>query len=436
MKSLVLFLKAFPVLAFLFGVFNPIQAQKPATLTLDSCYKYAEINYPLVKQRGLIEQTTQLTLSNLAKGYYPQLSINGQASYQSDVTQIQLNGTLPPQLNIEFPTMAKDQYKIYGEIVQPLTDIANIRTSQQVTKANQLLEEQKIEVEMHKVRERINQIFLGIKLLDEQLILNDLLQKDIQTGIEKMKKWVENGISMKSNLSQLEAELLKVQQYQMEIETARQTYFSILSQFIGIPLDNTTTLSYEEPDSSWIPKNQPNQRPELTLFDYQKQLLSYQNRFLNIKTIPRFSLFLQSGYGRPALNMLSPDFDFYYIGGVRLQWNLATFYSLSKEKKLIQIQKSAVDIQKELFVFNTNLILIQQQNEIVKYQKLLENDQKIIQLRENIKKNAQTQLAEGTISATDYLNFINAEEKAKQDLVLHKMQMIIAIYQYNSTIGK
>jgi len=286
------------------------------------------------------------------------------------------------------------------------------------------------------VRERINQIFLGIKLLDEQLILNDLLQKDIQTGIEKMKKWVENGIAMKSNLSQLEAELLKVQQYQMEIETARQTYFSILSQFIGIPIDNTTTLSYEEPDSSWIPKNQPNQRPELTLFDYQKQLLSYQNRFLNIKTIPRFSLFLQSGYGRPALNMLSPDFDFYYIGGVRLQWNLATFYSLSKEKKLIQIQKSAVDIQKELFVFNTNLILIQQQNEIVKYQKLLENDQKIIQLRENIKKNAQTQLAEGTISATDYLNFVNAEEKAKQDMVLHKMQMIIAIYQFNSTIGK
>lgn len=436
MKPIALFIKTFPVLAFLFGVLNPIQAQKPVTLTLDSCYKYAEINYPLVKQRGLIEQTTQLTLSNLAKGYFPQLSINGQATYQSDVTQIQLNGTLPPQFNIEFPTIEKDQYKIYGEIVQPLTDIANIRTSQQVTKANQLLEEQKIEVEMHKVRERINQIFLGIKLLDEQLILNDLLQKDIQTGIEKMKKWVENGIAMKSNLSQLEAELLKVQQYQMEIETARQTYFSILSQFIGIPLDNTTTLNYEEPDSSWIPKNQPNQRPELTLFDYQKQLLSYQNRFLNIKTIPRFSLFLQSGYGRPALNMLSPDFDFYYIGGVRLQWNLATFYSLSKEKKLIQIQKSAVDIQKELFVFNTNLILIQQQNEIVKYQKLLENDQKIIQLRENIKKNAQTQLAEGTISATDYLNFINAEEKAKQDLVLHKMQMIIAIYQYNSTIGK
>ena len=436
MKPIALFIKTFPVLAFLFGVLNPIQAQKPVTLTLDSCYKYAEINYPLVKQRGLIEQTTQLTLSNLAKGYFPQLSINGQATYQSDVTQIQLNGTLPPQFNIEFPTIEKDQYKIYGEIVQPLTDIANIKTSQQVTKANQLLEEQKIEVEMHKVRERINQIFLGIKLLDEQLILNDLLQKDIQTGIEKMKKWVDNGIAMKSNISQLEAELLKVQQYQIEIETARESYVSILSQFIGIPLNDQTQFSFNEPASNWIPENQTNQRPELQLFDYQKQVLGYQNQFLNIKTIPRFSLFLQTGYGRPALNMLSPDFDFYYIGGIRLQWNLASFYSLSKERKLIRIQKSSIDIQRELFDFNTNLQLTQQQNEVRKYQKMIENDEKIIKLRESIKKNAQIQLSEGTITATDYLNFINAEEKAKQDLVLHKMQMIIAIYQYNSTIGK
>lgn len=436
MKPIALFIKTFPVLAFLFGVLNPIQAQKPVTLTLDSCYKYAEINYPLVKQRGLIEQTTQLTLSNLAKGYFPQLSINGQATYQSDVTQIQLNGTLPPQFNIEFPTIEKDQYKIYGEIVQPLTDIANIRTSQQVTKANQLLEEQKIEVEMHKVRERINQIFLGIKLLDEQLILNDLLQKDIQTGIEKMKKWVDNGIAMKSNVSQLEAELLKVQQYQIEIETARENYLSILSQFIGIPLNDQTQFSFNEPASNWIPENQTNQRPELQLFDYQKQVLGYQNQFLNIKTIPRFSLFLQTGYGRPALNMLSPDFDFYYIGGIRLQWNLASFYSLSKERKLIRIQKSSIDIQRELFDFNTNLQLTQQQNEVRKYQKMIENDEKIIKLRESIKKNAQIQLSEGTISATDYLNFVNAEEKAKQDMVLHKMQMIIAIYQFNSTIGK
>lgn len=436
MKNRTFFLKPFCIFLFLSGIIAPLLAQQNTTLTLDSCYKYAEINYPLVKQKGLIEKSTQLTLSNISKGYFPQLSIGGQATYQSDVTQIQLNGTLPPQFNIEFPTIEKDQYKIYGEIVQPLTDIANIRTSQLVTKANQHIEEQKIEVEMHKVRERINQIFFGIKLLDEQLILNDLLQKDIQTGIDKMKKWVDNGIAMKTNVSQLEAELIKVQQYQIEITAARQTYFSILSQFIGIPVDDQINLNFDDPGTNWVPDNQGSQRPEIMLFDYQKQAIGYQNTYLKIKTMPRFSLFLQSGYGRPALNMLNPDFDFYYIGGIRLQWNLAAFYSFNKEKKWIQIQKNTIDIQKELFDFNTNMQLIQQQNEVVKYQKMIENDQKIIKLREIIKENAQFQLNEGTISGTDYLNYINAEERAKQDLILHKMQLIIAIYQYNSILGK
>jgi outer membrane protein TolC len=437
MKYLLLKFKKILVLLCFSAILNPVTAQKPQQLLLDSCYVYAEQNYPLVKQKGLIEKTTQYTLSNISKGYFPQFSIAGQATYQSDVTQIQLNGTLPPQLNIEFPTIDKDQYKIYGEIVQPLTDLANVRTSQKLTKASGILEEQKIEVELYKIRERINQLFLGIELLNEQLVLNDLLQKDIQTGIEKMNTFVQNGLALRTQVDQLEAELWKTKQYRLEIETARKGYLQLLSEFIGIPLQDPIELIYHDFESGWNNNSAQNcQRPELLVFDYQKNVIQYQNQFLNIKSIPRVSLFFQSGYGKPALNMLSPDFDFYYIGGVRLQWNLSSFYTISKEKKLINLQKNSVDVQKELFLFNNNLQLIQQQNEIAKYQKMLDNDLKIIALREKIKKNALIQLAEGTISANDYLIFINAEEKAKQDYLLHKMQMSIAIYQYQSIIGK
>jgi outer membrane protein TolC len=437
MKYPLLHVKRFLILLSVTTILNPLIAQKPQQLYLDSCYIYAKQNYPLVKQKGLIEKTTQYTLSNISKGYFPQLSIGGQATYQSDVTQIQLNGTLPPQLNIEFPTIDKDQYKIYGEVVQPLTDLATVRTSQKVAQATGVLEEQKIEVELYKINERINQLFLGIQLLNEQLVLNDLLQKDIQTGIDKMSTFVKNGLALRTNIDQLEAELWKTKQYRLEIETARKVYIQLLSEFIGIPLQDPLELVYNNFESGWSAGTTQNcQRPELLVFDYQKNVMQYQNQFLNIKSIPRISLFLQSGYGKPALNMLNPNFDFYYIGGVRLQWNLSTFYSISKEKKLVQLQKNSVDVQKELFLFNNNMQLIQQQNEIEKYQKMLENDQKIIALREKIKKNAQIQLTEGTITANDYLNFINAEEKAKQDYLLHKMQMTIAIYQYQSTIGK
>lgn len=411
-----------------------VLAQNGEQLLLDSCIVYATQHYPLVKQVGLIEQTTQFTLSNLSKGYFPQISINGQASYQSDVTQIQLNGTLPPQLNIEFPTMAKDQYKIYGEIVQPLTDFATIYNSKKIVDAGAEVEKQKIEVEMHKIREKIIQIFLGIKLLDEQLLLNDLLQKDIRTGIEKTEKWVQNGVALRSNVDLLKAELLKAQQFRLEIESARKVYILMLSQFIG--KDITDQVQLETPYSPLLQENNQNERPELFLFDLQKNLINKQKELLTIKTIPRFSLFLQSGYGRPALNMLSPDFDFYYIGGVRLQWNLSSFYTYGKEQKIFNLQQNSVDVQRNIFLFNNNLQLIQQQKEIEKYQKMIQNDQQIIKLRENVKISAQNQLAEGTISSTDYITFITAEERAKQDLVLHQMQLLIAIYQYNSILGK
>jgi outer membrane protein TolC len=432
------FYKAFFICIFIITPIYFASAQQIQKLVLDSCYRYAETNYPLVKQKGLIDKTTQYNLSNLSKGYFPQLNIGGQATYQSEVTQIQLNGTLPPQLNIEFPTIDKDQYKIYGEIVQPLTDLVNIRTSQKIIRVTGDIEEQKIEVEMHKIREKIIQIFLGIKLLDEQLILNDLLQNDLRTGIKKTEKWIANGLAFRSNLDLMNAELLKAQQNRIEIESARKVYTLMLSQFIGREIDDQVELVFpdlpEYKDPSLFTKT--NERPELSLFDYQKNLINQQKELLNIKTIPKFSLFLQSGYGRPALNMLSPDFNFYYIGGVRLQWNLSTFYTFGKEQKILKLQENSIDVQRDLFLFNTNLQLIQQQKEIEKYTKMIQNDEQIIKLRENVKKSAQNQLTEGTISATDYITFINAEERAKQDLTLHRMQLLIAIYQYNSTLGK
>jgi len=208
----------------------------------------------------------------------------------------------------------------------------------------------------------------------------------------------------------------------------------MLSQFIGKELSDQVEL--ETPNSPLFQENLQNLRPELLLFDLQKNLINKQKDLLTIKTIPRFTLFLQSGYGRPALNMLSPDFDFYYIGGVRLQWNLSTFYTYNKEQKIYNLQQNSVDVQRNIFLFNNNLQLLQQQKEIEKYQKMVQNDREIIKLRENVKISAQNQLAEGTISSTDYITFITAEERAKQDLVLHQMQLLIAKYQYNSILGK
>src|SRR5690554_6094668 len=334
-------------------------------LNLERCYELAESNYPLVRQYALIEKTREHTIVNASKGYLPKLNIGGQASYQSDVTQIPIS--LP---NLDIPILAKDQYKLYGEVSQPITDLFTVRHQKELIHTNMTVEEQKIEVELYKLKERINQLYFGIMLIDAQIVQAEILKKDIRSGINKNGAAIANGIALKRSADVLEAELIKANQRTIELKATRKGYADMLSLFIDQTIDEQTVLE-KPPTGSLISEIN---RPELRLFDTQKKTFEAQDKLINAKTLPRFSLFIQGGYGRPALNMLDDDFNLYYLGGLRLNWNLSSFYTYRREKQLLSLSQRALDVQKETFLFNTNLTLRQQTTEIIKLEELIETD--------------------------------------------------------------
>ena len=396
------------------------------TLNLERCYQLAESNYPLVQQYALIEKTREYTISNASKGYLPRLNLGGQASYQSDVTQIPIS--LP---NIDIPTLAKDQYKLYGEVSQPITDLFTVRHQKELIHTNMAVEEQKIEVELYKLKERVNQLYFGIILIDAQVVQAEILKKDIRSGINKNSVAIANGIALKSSADVLKAELLKADQRTITLKATRKGYADMLSLFIHQTIDEQTVL--ETPSTGALTPEI--NRPELRLFDTQKKTFEAQDKLINAKTLPRFSLFVQGGYGRPALNMLDDDFNLYYLGGVRLNWNLTSFYTYKREKQLLSLSQSSLEVQKETFLFNTNLALKQQTAEITKLEELIETDKSLIRLREHIKISAQNQLEHGTATTNDYLTYINAEDQAKQQLILHEIQLLLAQYSFRTTSG-
>ncbi len=403
-----------------------IIAQDGKSLTLDGCYQLAERNYPLVKQYALIDRTTEYSFTNASKGYLPQFNMGGQVSYQSDVTQIPIS--LP---NIHIPTMNKDQYKLYGEVSQPLTDLFTVKHEKELIHANAVEEKQKIAVELYKLKERINQLYFGILLIDAQLTQTEMLKKDIHSGIGKNKVAVENGIALKSSTDVLKAELLKADQRTIALKATRKGYTDMLSFFISQPVDENTLLEKPGTVSLAMAIN----RPELNLFDVQKKTFDVQNKLINDRTLPRFSLFVQGGYGRPGLNMLNNDFDLYYMGGVRLTWNITGFYIQKQDKQLLSLKQNVLDVQKEIFLFNTNLTLKQQHNEIAKLEELIRTDNDIIKLRENVKLSTQNQLEYGTATTNDYLTYVNAEDQATQNLILHNIQLLMAQYNLKTTAG-
>lgn len=414
------------IVCFVLLIGSQAYAQPGQSLTLDSCYAMAKRNYPLVKQFELIERSKEYSLENTSKGYWPQFTINGQATYQSDVTQIPIS--IP---NMPIPQLSKDQYRIYGEVVQPVTDLVTIGTQKEWVKTNAGVEMQKAEVEMYKLKERVNQLFFGMLLIDVQVQQAELLKKDLQAGLDKTQAAIMNGIALKSNADLLKAEMLKVQQRVIELKNVRKGYAQMLTMFTGKSIDENTIL--EEPKvTATVPSIN---RPELTLFEMQEKTFDVQRKLITARTFPRLSLFVQGGYGRPGLNMLNDEFDSYYIGGLRLNWNLSSFYTYKNDKQLLTVNASQLEVQKEVFLFNTNYTLTSQSSEIAKLEELIKTDNEIITLRENIRAASEAQLGQGIITANDYVVNANATDQARQNQQLHQVQLLMARYNYQTTSG-
>jgi len=403
-----------------------LYAQQSRTLSIEEAYQMAKKNYPLIRQRDLIAKTKEYSVSNAAKGYLPVFSVNGQATYQSTVT------TFPFQVpGISIPQFSKDQYKFYAEGDQVIYDGGIIKNQKQTAEANEALQQQNLEVQLYALYDRVNQLFFGALLEDEQLKQNDLLQQDLQNGIDKAKAQVANGVAYRSSVDELSAQLLQSRQSRIELTATRKAYMNMLGLFIGTGFSDSAIL--EKPAPPVL--NDSISRPELLAFDYQKKIYDLQNQLLHDQLRPKVSFFAQGGYGRPGLNFLSNNFSWYYTGGLKLSWNFGSLYSLKNNQHLLEINKNSQDIQKETFLFNTRLSQLQQNENVQKYDSLIDKDNAIIELRTSVKKAAYAQLENGVLSAHDYINQVNAEDQARQTKILHEMQLLQAMYNYQNIVG-
>lgn len=396
------------------------------SLSIDDCQSLAEKNYPLSKQLDIISKAQSYTLENVARSLYPQISILGQYTYQSDVTG------LPFQLpNVAMPTLDKNQYRLYLDVNQTVYDGGVNKAMKTQVMANAALEEDKLKVEIYKLKEMVNQLFFGILLADEQLKQIVVLKYDLNSGLARMSASVEAGVALKSNEDAIKVELLKLEQKIIELNSMRKSYLNMLGLLIGQELtDNSVLVQPTE-----LVSNPQINRPELKMFDRQMGTLMAQESMLKAKLNPKVSLFVQTGFGKPALNMLSNEVQGYYIGGLRLSIPLSGLYTYKNERSLIDAYRQTVEIQKNTFMLNVNMAKTQSELETEKFSKLLESDNEIIRLRVSIKEVALTQLENGIITSFDYIREVNAEDNARLNMIYHKMQLIMSEYNQKIITG-
>ncbi|WP_313502994.1 TolC family protein [Kaistella carnis] len=397
------------------------------TLTLEECYDLAKQNYPLIKRHDLITKTKEYNLQNAAKGWLPQIQIVGQATYQNNVIQFPIQ--LP---NMTIEPLSKDQYKVYADVQQNIYDGGMIANQKKIATINSEIELQKTKVETDQLEMRINQIYFGILQTDEQLQQTELTKSDLSSGLKKAEAQLENGVIFRSNVDVLKAQIVNLEQKQMELQSTKKSFLQMLSLFINKNIYENTTL--EKPEKILI--QDENKRAELKLFELQKQGLEQQKANINSKNLPKLGAFFQGGYGKPGFNMLKNEFDIFYIGGLRLNIPISGFYTRKNDLALVETQQQEIEVQKENFLFNQQFQTIQNNRDLDKIQQLINKDNELIELRESIKKASLAQLENGVITTNDYLREVNELDRAKNQKIIHEIQYLLTQYNLKAQLNQ
>ena len=392
-----------------------------AQLTLEQCKVWAQDNYPVIKQYDLVEQSRRLTVENAAKAWLPHAVVSGMASYQSDVTSIPVD--IP---GVDIPTLSKDQYDVNVTISQQLYDGGAVSSAKRLAEAQGDVGREQVSVAMYDINRRVDELFFGILVLDEQLKQVGVLQDDLRLSLASVEAMVNGGVANQTDVDAVKVEQVKARQRETSLLTQRSTYLKMLSTFIGKEIGDGDTLVKPMPP---VLQNDANSRPELALYAAQERLLDARLKSLNVALRPNVGLFVRGGYGNPGLNMLKDDFDAYYKVGVTLSWNFGPLYTRANDRRNIGIERLTVQSERDAFLFNTRLQTELQSGSVANLREQLRQDDEMITLRRRIREKAELRVADGTETVNEMLRDINAVSDTRLAKRMHEIQLLHEMYK-------
>lgn len=415
------------ILAGLFGVLGvlPGTAQR-ASISLDSCLVLAKGHYPLIRQQGVILRTSEVTRQSYEEGWLPRLSFSVQGAYQSEVVRFDF-----PGVNAQFP---HDSYLASLGAEQTLFDGGLIRQQQEVERISAQVEVQKTEVELYKLVDRVTQLYGNILLQRENGKMLQIFKSSLESRRQNLRSAERNGMALSTSVEELEVEILKAEQSMIESAENLKALCGTLSFLIGEAVD-PETLFLEAPLGGTLNESGAILRPETRLFDLQEQLIDTRYQLTNLAIKPRISMSVAGNFGRPGPNFINQNLRFFGSAALNLRWNMAALYGVNREAARYALQKEALDVQKETFVFNTTSVLDNQKAQLHSLEAIVEKDKAIVEKRRLVSQTAASQLEHGKINVAAYVYQLNEEMAARLNQRIHELRLMNMISGYNATKG-
>lgn len=421
------------ILSILFAGFS---ASVFAQMTLETCQELAREHYPEVKQYDLIRLTEQYDLSNAARAWLPQLSLSAQATWQNEVPEFPeaLSGMLS-RAGVTIPGLKKDQYKVGLELNQTIWDGGKSNADKRLARTEAAEQRAMTDVDLYTLKKRVNELYFGILLLEEKLSQTYRTIALLESNLDKMRSLVTNGTALASDADAVEAELLTVRQQATQIEASRTSYRKMLELFIGEPLQgNLLRPEFEEMATTELT------RPELALFDARKKTLSAREALIKSSTRPKFGFFAQGYYGYPSMDyfasMMSNEWRWNLLTGIRMSWNFGAYYTKKNSLNKLRTAQQSIDLQRDVFRFETDLQISQETGDIARLRKTIANDARIVALRQSVREAAESKLRNGIIDTNDLLQKITDEAAALSAQSVHEIELLKALYELKHTTNQ
>lgn len=405
--------------------------------SLEECRRMARENYPEIRRYELIERTRDYDLSNAARAWLPQIRLTGQATLQSSST------TLPERFQpflelggIEMPGMDKDQYMVAVEVSQNIWDGGLSKAQREMARAESVQEQRRLEVSLYAMQQKVDELYFGILLMDEQAGLLKASAEVLESNLERMKTYSKNGVATEADVDAVEAELLTARQSLEQVLYSRDSYRRMLELFIARPLSDNPLTRPEIPEI----KSRSSAHPRLSLLDAMADKVEAQRRALNVSLMPNVNAFAQGYYGYPGMDMfksmMDDDCSFNALVGVRMSWNIGAFYTRGNNAAKLNAARQEIELQRELVLFDTDMELTRQEGEIERLRKAVRDDERIVELRRSIRKAAESGFENGTIDTTDLLRKINEERMAELGRSAHEIELLQAFYRLKTTLNQ
>lgn len=407
--------------------FIPAVLWGQSSITLDECTTLARANYPLIKQHDLLTRSEEYNLSNANKGYLPQISITGIGGYI-------ING-LPSLTLPGVPASEPDKVQAIAlvQVNQTIWDGGATRTTKDIARASTAAEKAYVDVQLYQIQDRVAQIYFGVLLMDEQLKVLELSEKNLKLNHDRLRLSNENGLGYRVEVDEVEAELLKLDQRRIEFTFTRAAYIDMLSIFTGKPLTAETT--FVRPDVSGEVLTGTNNRPEMIWYNSRTRLVETQAAMDKVALMPKVGILGAGVFISPGMQFATSKITNLAIVGLSVSWNTGGLYRNSNNKQLHQLQSNRIATEQKTFEFNQSLELKQYGAEVAKQRAVLRNDTKIVELKSRIQQSQQLKFDNGLCSAADLISAINNEQDARGNQRLHEIQLLKNLYTYKTSLG-